>query len=232
MIEAVDIAARELAPVDVREHAAATLYEAALATLSQQPPAGHGPALRCGELFAIDPAIRAAWRGARVAGPAFTVQGAGGDNLALHHAVYAAPAGAVLVVDVNGARYGHWGEVLAVAAQARHLAGLVIDGGVRDTEEMKDLGFPVFSRRNSVRGTRKLFSGALGVEVEVGGVTVRTGDTVVGDADGVVVLPAEIASRVVEQADLRVRKELEIIRRLRAGETTFDLYDLDRNSDA
>jgi 4-hydroxy-4-methyl-2-oxoglutarate aldolase len=213
-------------PADIRGHASATLYEAAVATLGRLPDGGHPIAGRPGRMFAVDPDIRATWSGARVAGPAFTVQGAGGDNLALHRAVYSAPAGSVLVVDVNEAEFGHWGEVLAVAAQAREIAGLVIDGGVRDSAEMKELGFSVFSRNNSVRGTRKLFRGALGIEIEVGGVSVRTGDTVVGDADGVVVLPAMIASAVVEQSDARVRKEEEIIRRLRAGETTFDVYDL------
>jgi hypothetical protein len=69
-----------------------------------------------------------------VAGPAFTVQGAGGDNLALHHAVLAAPAGHVLVVDAGGAPFGHWGEDLTVTAQQRDIAGLVIDGAVRDVD--------------------------------------------------------------------------------------------------
>lgn len=194
----------------VRGHGAATLYEAAVATDPRR-------------VFAVDPTLRAAWPGARVAGPAFTVQGAGGDNLALHHAVYAAPAGSVLVVDCNGAQFGHWGEILSVAAQAQHLAGLVIDGGVRDTAEVEQLGFPVFSRNNSVRGTRKLFRGALGVEVEVGGVSVRAGDLVVGDA-GVVVLPVDLVPVIVTAADERVRNEEQVIRRLRAGETTLDLY--------
>lgn len=213
--------------VDLHGHSAATLYEAAVATLRDLPAGDRELAHRAGQAVAVDPEIRAAWSGARVAGPAFTVQGAGGDNLALHRAVYAAPAGSVLVADLNGARFGHWGEVLAVAAQSRNLAGLVIDGGVRDTEEMRELGFPVFSRNNCVRGTRKLFRGALGTDVEVGGVLVRRGDTVVGDADGLVVLAAEIAARVVEAADERVRQEQEIIHSLRAGKTTLDLYRLD-----
>jgi 4-hydroxy-4-methyl-2-oxoglutarate aldolase len=214
-------------PVDVSGQSAATLFEAAAATLSQRADNENAIADRHRRLVAVDPWIRAAWPGARLAGPAYTVQGAGGDNLALHRAVYAAPAGSVLVVDVNGAQFGHWGEVLAVAAQARHVAGLVIDGGVRDIEAMRELGFPVFSRNNSVRGTRKLFPGELGVDVEIGGVPVRTGDTVIGDADGIVILPAEIAAAVVQHAVERAGKEQEIIRRLRAGETTLDLYGLD-----
>lgn len=196
-----------------RGHTAATLYEAAVAAN------GSGR-------YAMDTGIRAAWPGARVAGPAFTVQGAGGDNLALQHAILEAPAGSVLVADVNGADWGHWGEVLAVASQVRNIAGLVIDGGVRDTVEMAELNFPVFSRHVSVRGTRKLFRGALGVPVQVGAVTVHAGDLVVGDADGVVVLPQQVADRVLDTADDRVTKEADIMRRLKAGESTLEVYGL------
>lgn len=198
---------------DSRGHTAATLYEAAVAA------AGPGA-------YAMDSRIRAAWAGARMAGPAFTVQGGGGDNLALQRAILAAPPGSVLVADVNGAPWGHWGAVLAVAAQVRGIAGLVIDGGVRDSVEMAAFGFPVFSRHLNVRGTRKLFRGALGVDVQVGGVTVRTGDLVVADADGVVVVPADVAARVVDTADERVAKEATIMDRLRAGESSLEVYGL------
>jgi len=174
----------------------------------------------------MDSGIRASWPGARVAGPAFTVQGAGGDNLALQRAILEAPPGAVLVGDVDGAPWGHWGEVLAIAAQTRDLAGLVIDGGVRDTVEMAGLGFAVFSRHVNVRGTRKLVAGALGVPVQVGDVTVRTGDLVVGDADGVVVLPAETTTAIVDAADDRVAKEADIVRRIHAGQSTLSIYGL------
>jgi 4-hydroxy-4-methyl-2-oxoglutarate aldolase len=199
---------------DARGHSAATLYEAAQAEQIEVE-------------VAVDPSIHAAWSGAAVAGPAFTVQGAGGDNLALHRAVLAAPAGSVLVADLGGAAHGHWGEVLAVAAQQRGIAGLVIDGGVRDVDEMRDLGFPVFSRNNTVRGTRKLFLGALGVAIRLGGVPINSGDLVVGDADGVVVLPAARISDVLNRADARVAQEATIIDQLRAGATTLELYNLD-----
>jgi 4-hydroxy-4-methyl-2-oxoglutarate aldolase len=179
---------------------------------------------------ALDASIAAAWTGARVAGPAFTVQGTGGDNLALHHAVLAAPAGSVLVVDAGGASFGHWGEILAVAAQQRHIAGLVIDGGVRDVNDLAVLEFPVFSRHNSIRGTRKIFRGALGVEIEITGVAVKTGDLVVGDTDGVIVIPRGYAAAVIDEADRRVNDERRILEALRSGATTLDLYGLDNNS--
>jgi 4-hydroxy-4-methyl-2-oxoglutarate aldolase len=189
-------------------HSAATLSEAA------------------GYPVAVDPHITAAWQGAHLAGRAFTVQGAGGDNLALHHAVLAAPTGSVLVADVSGAQHGHWGEVLAIAAQCRGLTGLLIDGGVRDLKEQADLGFSVFSRNNSVVGTRKHYAGHLAAPVNIGGVTVHTGDLVVADSDGVVVIPAADVDRVMADADARVAKEQEIMAALRTGATTLELYDL------
>lgn len=199
---------RAAATDPARGHSAATLYEAA-----KQP-------------IALDPRLQAAWPGARLCGPAFTVQGCGGDNLALHHAVLAAPAGSVLVVDVSGARHGHWGEVLAVAAQLHGIQGLLIDGGVRDRDEQRGLGFPVFSRRNSILGTRKDYRGIFGEPVVVVGFTVATGDLIVGDTDGVVAIPAADITRVLDAADARVAHERDILARLRAGATTVDLYRL------
>ncbi|MFI0446325.1 RraA family protein [Actinomadura sp. 6N118] len=173
---------------------------------------------------ALSPEIRLLWTGAWLCGPAFTVQGAGGDNLALHHAVLQAPPGSVLVADVGGARFGHWGEILTVAAQHRRIAGLLIDGGVRDAAETAALGFPVFSRNNAILGTRKDFRGVLGCPVKVGGITVHPGDLIVGDVDGVVALPASDIDRILDRADARVTHENELMKRLREGHSTLDLY--------
>ncbi|KHL01414.1 RraA family protein [Sinomonas humi] len=176
---------------------------------------------------ALDPGIQALWPGARLAGPAFPVQGVGGDNLALHNAVLAAPPGSILVVDVGGKDFGHWGEILAVAAMAREISGLVIDGAVRDSVEQEALGFPVFSRGTAIRGTAKAFPGWIGRPVRVGGVLVRPGDLVVGDADGVVSLPHAQTADILERAGERVRHEESIIAALRNGASTIDLYGLD-----
>jgi 4-hydroxy-4-methyl-2-oxoglutarate aldolase len=175
---------------------------------------------------AVDHTIRASWIGAAVAGPAYTVRGSGGDNLALHRAVVAAPPSHVVVADVEGAAHGHWGEILAVAAQQRGILGLVIDGGVRDRDRLRALDFPVFSRHDSIRGTRKDVAGGLGVPIRLGGVPVRTGDLVVGDTDGVVVVPSERVPAVLEEADRRVAREHDILAALRDGRTTLDLYGL------
>lgn len=191
------------------------------------PARGHSTATlseASGLAVALSPEVRAVWPGARLCGPAFTVQGAGGDNLALHHAVAQAPAGSVLVADHGGAGYGHWGEILTVAAQHRGLRGLLIDGGVRDAADLERLRFPVFSRNDSIRGTRKDFRGVLAVPVIVGDVTVRTGDLIVGDRDGVVALPGADVGVLLDRADARVAQEAETMARLRRGDTTLDLY--------
>jgi 4-hydroxy-4-methyl-2-oxoglutarate aldolase len=196
----------------------------------QDPARGHSSATlseASGLAVALCPEIRSLWAGARLCGPAFTVQGAGGDNLALHHAVLQAPPGSVLVADLGGARFGHWGEILTVAAQHRGIAGLLIDGGVRDTSETEALGFPVFSRNNSILGTRKHFRGVFGRPVQVGGITVRPGDLVVGDVDGVVALPQADAERILDRADTRVAQENELMKQLREGHSTLDLYDFE-----
>jgi 4-hydroxy-4-methyl-2-oxoglutarate aldolase len=189
-------------------HSTATLYEASK--------------LDC----ACDPALRAAWPGARLAGPAFTIRGMGGDNLALHHAVLAAPRGCVLVADLDGAAHGHWGEILAVAAQHRGITGLVIDGGVRDVDELARIGFPVFARTITVRGTSKDHPGDFNVPVRVGGIIVRPGDLIVGDADGVIALPSNAIAETVARADQRIRDEQQIVAALRQGATTVDVYNL------
>jgi len=191
-----------------RGHSAATLYEAS--------PDGH----------ACDPALRPVWPGARLAGPAFTVQGTGGDNLALHQAAATAPPGSVLVADLQAAAHGHWGEILAAAAQHRGIAGVVIDGGVRDVAEQAALGFPVFARQVTVVGTTKKHPGRFGVAVRVGGVVIRPGDLVIGDADGVVVLPAPSVGMTLDRADARVANEQRALESIRGGMTTIEYYHL------
>jgi 4-hydroxy-4-methyl-2-oxoglutarate aldolase len=176
----------------------------------------------------MGPRVRAAWPGARLAAPAFTVQCPPADNLAIHVGVVSAPAGSALVVQVDGVpERGYWGEVLATAAEARGLAGLVIDAGVRDVEALRRHGFPVFSNCIALRGTVKEAGGTVGGPVRVGDVTVRTGDWVVGDADGVVVVASETVDDVLAAGRARAEKEDGLFARLRDGATTIDLLDLE-----
>ncbi len=140
--------------------------------------------------------IRAVWPGARLAAPAFPVHCTPGDNLAVHVAVARAPVGAALAVDVGDEdELGYWGEVLTTAAESRGIAGLVIDGGVRDTSALEAHGFPVFATTVALRGATKNRPGSVGVPAAVGGVSVAAGDWLVGDADGVTVVAAAVVER-------------------------------------
>jgi 4-hydroxy-4-methyl-2-oxoglutarate aldolase len=174
----------------------------------------------------LDPAIRAAWPGAAACGRALTVRTGPEDNLAIHLALLQAAPGDVLVVDAHALPCGYWGEVLAVAAQAKGVAGLVIDGGVRDVNRLAAIGFPAFARFVSVRRTAKTVSGEIGEPVLVGGRQVASGDMVIADADGVVVLPAALVDATTAAGEARVAKEDGWMEQLRAGRTTIDLLGL------
>jgi 4-hydroxy-4-methyl-2-oxoglutarate aldolase len=178
----------------------------------------------------MEPRIKPVFEGASLAGPAFTARCPGGDNLAIHVAVSSAPAGSVLVVDASSLpERGYFGEVLATAAIARGVAGLVMDGGVRDVASLQALGFPVFASSVALRGTKKEGGGEVGAEIEVGGVAVSSGDLVVGDRDGVVLLPVADLKTIIAAAEQRAEKESHLIEELRRGKTTLELFGLDRS---
>jgi 4-hydroxy-4-methyl-2-oxoglutarate aldolase len=174
------------------------------------------------------PRIHPAWAAARVSAPAFTVECTAGDNLAIHVAVVHAPPGSVLVVSVGEEpERGYWGEVLTTAAQARGIAGLVIDGGVRDVTALEAHRFPVFSTTIALRGATKEHAGRIGGAVRVGDVEAATGDWVVGDADGVAVVPRELVTGIRAAGEARAAKEQRFFAELRAGRTTLELLGLD-----
>jgi 4-hydroxy-4-methyl-2-oxoglutarate aldolase len=175
--------------------------------------------------------IHAMWPGARFAGPAFTVRCPVGDNLAVHAAVAQAPRGSVLAVTVAGdVSRGYWGEVLATAAQAAGIVALVIDGTVRDLDRLAALEFPVFARGHSLPGASKSGPGEVGGSIALGDVTVRSGDWLVGDTDGIVAVNPEALDDVIAAAQAREAKELGMFDRLRAGATTVELLGLDVSS--
>lgn len=178
---------------------------------------------------ALPAAIKPLATHVRICGPAYPVKSPPGDNLWLHHAIYAASRADVLVIDVGGApEFGYWGEVMTIAAQLRGIAGIVIDGGVRDACRLVELEFPVFSRTPCIRGPVKNpdGEGSLGDPVTIGDVTINRGDLVLGDADGVVVLPQAQAARIVADGELRELHEKSVVQRLQAGETTMQIYGL------
>lgn len=172
--------------------------------------------------------LRPAWPGASLCAPAYPVSCTPGDNLAVHVAVTRAPQGSVLVVDVGDVHgRGYWGEVLTTGALARGLAGLVIDGGVRDVDALERLGFPVFSDGIVLAGATKNSRGTAGRPTKVAGVLVAPGDWVVADVDGVVIVPGDRIDDVVTSGHARESAETGYFDALRAGATTVDLLGLD-----
>jgi 4-hydroxy-4-methyl-2-oxoglutarate aldolase len=177
---------------------------------------------------ATDRRLKPAWSGAALAAPAYPVGCTPGDNLAVHVAVTTAPAGSVLVVDVGEVPdRGYWGEVLTTAAEAAGIVGLVIDGGVRDVAALEAHAFPVFSSTIALTGASKDQPGRVGGPVRVGGVWVSQGDWVVGDVDGVTVIPAASLEAVREAGLGREAKEAGFFKELREGKTTVELLHLD-----
>lgn len=173
------------------------------------------------------PELRPIQQGARIAGSAVTVSCHPGDNLMIHAAVEVCQAGDVLVVtNTAPSTHGMFGELLACSLMARGVRGLVIDAGVRDTADLRELGFPVWSRYVSCQGTVKASPGSVNVPVVLGGITVHPGDVVCADDDGVVVVPRAEAAWALEQSTARIAKEAATRARLQAGELGVDIYGL------
>ncbi|MEM8687042.1 MAG: RraA family protein [Pseudomonadota bacterium] len=176
---------------------------------------------------ALDPAIKPIDPAMKLAGPALTVDVPEGDNLALHMAISKAAPGTVLVVDYKGHMdVAVTGDIMALAAQQRGLAGMVVDGAVRDADEITRLGFALFARGLSIRGPAKNGPGSVGKPISLGGVAISSGDIVVGDRDGVVVLAQSAWAHALEEARQRDAREDGVRRELLAGRTTVDLMDL------
>ena len=192
--------------------------------------AGFGTATVCeaaGGEGIVDVDLKQVIPGSRVAGPARTVLCGQGDNLALHEALASVRPGEVLVITMpEPAPFGAVGELIVLQAQARGVAGMLVDVAVRDIAELKEIGLPIWARFVRVRGTKKADPGRLDVPVVVGGATVRPGDVVVMDDDGVVVVAAERVEEVAKAARAREEKESRLRPRLRAGELTYDLLEL------
>lgn len=180
-----------------------------------------------GATGALDSAIKPLAPDMVLAGPALTVGTRPGDNLALHYAMTVARPGDVLVVDAKGfVEAGPWGDVLTFYAQQVGIAGLVIDGSVRDSRGIVALGFPVFSRGVCVKGTGKHQPGTVNRPIVCGGVSIVPGDLVVADADGVVVVPAADVDRVQGLCEQRERTEDGFRAALRDGTSLADLLGL------
>jgi 4-hydroxy-4-methyl-2-oxoglutarate aldolase len=180
-----------------------------------------------GIIGALPSVIKPVAKHFKVCGFAYPVQSPPGDNLWLHRAIYSAQKGDILVVNVGlGYEFGYWGEITTTAAIEAGLGGLVINGCVRDSDRLAELPFPIFSRGFCIHGTGKdkTAKGLLNVPTRIGDVIVNPGDLVVGDNDGVLVIPKDRITEILEIAQLREEKEQAFIRELKSGKSTLDLY--------
>jgi 4-hydroxy-4-methyl-2-oxoglutarate aldolase len=175
----------------------------------------------------MKPFMRPIYASAKVAGPAVTVLCQSGDNLMIHAAVEVCQPGDVLVVTTESdSTDGMFGELLGTSLVAHGVLGLIIDAGVRDVSELTAMDFPVWSKAISAQGTVKSTAGSVNIPVVCAGAAVRPGDVVVGDMDGVVVVPREHAAEVAKASQARVAKEEKNRHSLRSGELGLDMYGL------
>ena len=189
---------------------AATVYEAA------------------GRAGSVHPAIKPLARGVRLLGPAVTVRCHPRDNLMLHKALQIAQEGDVLVAATDGyPEAGYWGGLMTISALARKLGGLAIDGCVRDSDEIIRAGFPVFCRGTCMRGTSKGILGSVNLPILFGEVPVEAGDLILGDDDGLVVIPRQEIEKVLAASRKRVEAEKQKAAVLASGVSSVEFNKLE-----
>ena len=177
---------------------------------------------------ALDSKIKPLFKEMKICGSAVTVNAYPNDNLTIHKAIYECTLGDILVINVDGfTEAGYWGEVMTLAAKGRGIKGIVINGGVRDVEIIEKLNFPIFCQNICIRGTRKRNFGTINHEIILGGVRIKPKDIIVGDRDGVVVVPLEKAQTILKDATERIKKEKNIVEELKS-KTTLEIYSLEK----
>ncbi|MFK7804110.1 MAG: 4-carboxy-4-hydroxy-2-oxoadipate aldolase/oxaloacetate decarboxylase [Anaerolineae bacterium] len=192
--------------LDLAQFGAATIHEA------------------LGKVGALPSGIKPINATTKICGPAVTVKTMPRDNLMLHRALYKATPGAVLIVSCSGFyEAGYWGDVMGTAAQALGLNGLVIDGCVRDAAELDEMGFPVYCRGFCIEGTTKFGQGTINHPIVIGNIQVNPGDIVVGDRDGVVVVPIDRIAEAIEKSAAREAHEEEMRKMIKAGKSTLEI---------
>lgn len=175
----------------------------------------------------LGPELRPIQTDTKIGGTAVTVLSHPGDNMMLHAAVEVCQPGDVLVVATTApSTHGMFGDLLATSLQVRGVRGLVIDAAVRDTVDLRQMGFPVWTRHVSCQGTVKATPGSVNVPIALGGVIINPGDVICADDDGVVVVSRNEAEWALEQSNARLAKEEVTRERLLAGELGVDFYGL------
>lgn len=194
-----------------KDFGAATVYEAA------------------GRIGSVDPSIKPLGRNMRLLGAALTVRCHPKDNLMLHKALQIAQPGDIIVAATDGyPDAGYFGDLMATSAMTRHVGGLAIDGCVRDSAEIIEMGFPIFCRGTCMRGTVKQTLGSVNHPVLFGDVVVNPGDLVLGDDDGIVIITQSKLEEVLEATRQRVEKEKEKAAALKQGISSVELNKLDQ----
>lgn len=186
-----------------------------------------------GRMCLMSPAMLPIAAGQRVCGQAVTSWNYPGDNLMIHAALNVAQAGQVLVLTNGGTSQGAlWGDVACGFAVKKGLAGTIVHGATRDTDAIRELGFPVWATAISVEHPEKRGPGAVNVPIVVDGVLVEPGDVIVGDADGVLVIPRALLRQTVEKAEARAEAEKVFRARIQAGERLIDILGMQAVIDA
>lgn len=177
-----------------------------------------------GKRGAMHSSIKPLGSGMKACGPALTVKSQAGDNIMILKALDLAQKGDMLVIDDGQvSEEGPWGEITTVQAQLKGVAGLVIDGSIRDSMEIKQCDFPVFCKGVSIVGTAKASLGLINHPISCGNTIVNPGDIILADEDGVVVIPLAEAEDILEKSKQRVAAELTYIERMKAGESLWQI---------
>ena len=178
-----------------------------------------------GRIGLMKPYLRPVWAGGEAAGTAVTVLTQPGDNWMIHVAVEQCKPGDILVVGCTADNTdGMFGDLLATSLKARGVLGLVIDAGCRDVKSLREMGFPVWSKAVSAKGTVKATLGAVNIPAVCAGVNVHPGDAVIADDDGVVVVRRKDIGDVVAKGEKRHADEEGKRKKLAAGELGLDMY--------